>query len=294
MSAFLESEIGILTPEQAFFHILPVPYEATVSYGNGTANGPEAILTASQQLEIWDGFSIPARKGICTWQTVKSQQTPQKEMKAIERAVDTILPFGMPVLLGGEHSITAGALQALKKRYGTFGVVQFDAHADLRDSYEGSPYSHACVMHRALDLGLPVFQLGVRSLSPEEVKLRQERKIGFLDAYTLHTTKMPATILPPNFPQNIYISFDVDGLDPSVIPGTGTPEPGGLSFIQAMLLLQKIISERNTIGFDVVELAPIAGQHLSEFTVARLIYNIMGIIERKNEKPLQKQLALTP
>lgn len=286
MSAFLESEIGILTPEQAFFHILPVPYEATVSYGNGTANGPEAILTASQQLEIWDGFSIPARKGIYTWQAVKSQQTPQKEIEAIEQAVAAILPFGMPVLLGGEHSITTGALQALKKRYGTFGVVQFDAHADLRNSYEGSPYSHACVMHRALDLGLPVFQLGVRSLSPEEVKLRQERKIGFLDAYTLHTTELPATILPPNFPQNIYISFDVDGLDPSVIPGTGTPEPGGLSFIQAMILLQKIIAERNTIGFDAVELAPLAGQHLSEFTVARLIYNIMGIIERKNEKPL--------
>ncbi len=291
MAAFLESEIGVLAPEQAFFHILPVPYEATVSYGGGTANGPEAILAASRQLELWDGFSIPAEKGICTWQAVESQPTPQTQMAAIEQAVAAILPFGMPVLLGGEHSITTGALQALKERYGTFGVVQFDAHADLRDTYEGSPYSHACVMHRTLDLGLPVFQIGVRSLSPEEVKLRLERKIGFLDAYTLHTTPLPTTILPSNFPQNIYISFDVDGLDPSVIPGTGTPEPGGLSFMQAMLLLQKIISERNTIGFDVVELAPLAGQHISEFAAARLVYNIMGLIERKNEKPLQNETA---
>lgn len=278
--AFLESEIGLLKPEQALFQIIPVPYEATVSYGGGTAEGPAALLAASQQLETWDGFSVPADEGIYTWPFVNCKQGAEAVLAAIEQATARALDFGLPVLLGGEHSITTGALRALKKKYGTFGVVQFDAHADLRDTYEGSPYSHACVMHRALDLGLPVFQLGVRALSLPEVHLQQEKNIGFLDAHTLHTTPLPEKILPPDFPGCIYITFDVDGLDPAVIPGTGTPEPGGLTWTQAMLLLQKVTTERTPIGFDVVELAPLAGQHVSEFAAARLVYNIMGMITR--------------
>ena len=177
--------------------------------------------------------------------------------------------------------MTWGALKALKEKYGTFGVVQFDAHADLRDTYEDTPWSHACVMHRALDLGLSLFQIGVRSMSFPEIEVRKKHKVGFLDGYELGTTGLPESLLPEDFPKRIYITFDVDGLDPSVIPGTGTPEPGGMTWYQAMQALEQVVAGREVIGCDVVELAPVAGQHVSEFAAARLTYNLLGIIQRK-------------
>ena len=148
---FLASELPVAEPESCLFHVLPVPLEATVSYAGGTARGPEAILEASDQLELWDGESVPAEAGIYTWPAVDISGSPETVLGRVEAAVGGILDCnGLPVLLGGEHTVTYGALAALKKRFGTFGIIQFDAHADLRDSYEGSPWSHACVMRRAV------------------------------------------------------------------------------------------------------------------------------------------------
>lgn len=283
LPGFLESEIGLPDPKDSLFHVIPVPYEATVSYGGGTSNGPEAILEASQQLEIYDGEGTPGEHGIFTREPIDCTGDAETVLNRIEQVVGQVLELEkIPVLLGGEHTVTLGALRSLQTRYGEFGVVQFDAHADLRDTYEGTPYSHACVMRRALDLDLQLFQIGVRALSPKEVELREKMKIGRLDARELATSPMPDIILPEDFPNDIYITFDVDGLDPSVIPATGTPEPGGLNWWQAMLLLDKLAAERTVIGMDVVELAPMDNHHVSNFAAARLAYNMMGFVSRSD------------
>ncbi|MEZ6852438.1 agmatinase [Halodesulfovibrio aestuarii] len=280
MNKFLASELEETTPEQCRFQVVPVPFEATVSYGGGTAEGPRAILEASDQLELWDGESIPANEGIYTHEAVDCTGPTEQVLARIEAAISTAAEYGMPVMLGGEHSVTLGALRALKKKYGTFGIVQFDAHADLRKAYEGNPYSHASVMHRALELELPVFQLGVRAFCTEEVAVRAKHNIPHIDAKELALSPLPDTLLPDGFPENIYITFDVDGLDPSVIRATGTPVPGGIQWWQAITLLEKAVKGRNVVGCDVVELAPQEGDHASDFAAAQLTYSMLGIIQR--------------
>ncbi|HKK32218.1 MAG TPA: agmatinase [Desulfomicrobiaceae bacterium] len=282
---FLDSEIEQPRPEQALFHIICAPYEQTVSYGEGTGKGPAAIIEASQQLELFDGFSIPADEGIHTHPPLACTGSAEQVLEEIRDCTARVARLGkVPVLLGGEHTVTWGALKALQEIHGTFGVVQFDAHADLRDTYEGTPWSHACVMHRALDLGLSLFQVGVRSMSFPETEVRTRHGVKFVDGYELGTKGLPESLLPRNFPDKIYVTFDVDGLDPSVIPGTGTPEPGGLTWYQAMQALAESVAGRTVIGADVVELAPIAGEHVSDFAAARLVYNLLGMIQRNSKK----------
>ena len=280
MKRFLASELKESKPEECRFQIVPVPFEATVSYGGGTAQGPAAILEASDQLELWDGESIPAEEGIYTHEAVDCSGNAEEVVGNIEVAVAKAAEYGMPVVLGGEHTVTLGALRALKKKHGTFGIVQFDAHADLREAYEGDPYSHASVMRRALDLELPVFQLGVRAFCTEEVEVRTKYNVPHIDAKQLALNPLPDTLLPDSFPKNIYITFDVDGLDPSVIRATGTPVPGGITWWQAITLLEKAVTGRNVIGCDVVELAPQEGDHASDFAAAQLTYSMLGIIQR--------------
>lgn len=293
---FLESEIEVRAAADCRFQVIPVPFEATVSYGGGTAGGPAAILEASCQLETptaykagynQTGCNLPLEQGIFTWPAVDCSGPAEMVLERIEAAVEQALasgPRALPVLLGGEHSVTLGALRALKKRYGQFGVIQFDAHADLRDSYEGSPYSHACVMRRAVDdLGLALLQFGVRSLSPEEVEFRKLKEIPHLDAsqamFPLSSSFEPTGIIPDDFPHQAFLTFDIDALDASLMPATGTPEPGGLFWWDALRLVEASLSGRTCLGFDVVELAPIAGLHAPDFTAARLVYEIMGIID---------------
>ena len=279
---FLASELPVAEPESCLFHVLPVPLEATVSYAGGTARGPEAILEASDQLELWDGESVPAEAGIYTWPAVDISGSPETVLGRVEAAVGGILDCnGLPVLLGGEHTVTYGALAALKKRVGTFGIIQFDAHADLRDSYEGSPWSHACVMRRAVkDLGLPLAQFGVRAMCLDEVEARKEHGVTFHDAASIARSGLPESLLPPDFPRQVYLTFDVDGLDPSIMPATGTPVPGGLGWYQSLDIAERTLSGRDVLGFDVVELAPVPGMHASDFAAARLAYALMGIVAR--------------
>lgn len=270
-------------PENALFHIIPVPCEQTVSYGAGAADGPRAILEASLQLELFDGVGIPADSGIYTHPPVDCSGPMPAVLTNIARAVATVLHLNkIPVLLGGEHAITPGAIPELKNRFDDFGVVQFDAHADLRDSYLDDPNSHACAMRRILDLDIPIFQIGNRSMSLPEHQLRHDLSIGHLDASDIAQNGIPKKILPENFPRNLFITFDVDAFDPSVIPATGTPEPGGLTWYDVMHMLNNLLQERTVVGMDFVELAPIAGLHASDFTIARLIYNFFGMIVRNN------------
>ncbi len=279
---FLESEIAQPCEEDARFHVIPAPYEKSVSYGTGTYAGPSKILAASQQLELFDGWGIPAQAGIYTHPPVDCAGSHEAALAGISRTAADVLDMGkFPVLLGGEHTVTIGALQALDNLSGEYGIIQFDAHADLRDTYQDSLYSHACVMRRALDMGFPILQIGVRSMSPEEHEFRKkERSIRYLDAADIAKNGIKSLVIPESFPHKVYITFDVDAFDPSVMPATGTPEPGGLNWYNAMHALEMICAARNVIGFDVVELAPISGLHYAEYTAARLIYNMMGFVAR--------------
>ena len=278
-SHFLEGEIPNTNPEDAAFHVIPVPLESSVSYGGGTGAGPAAVIEASTQLELWNGKSVPANLGIHTTDAVNCSGDVAKTLSRIEDAVCYAMECeAMPVVIGGEHTVTLGALRALQNRNRKFGIVQFDAHADLRNTYGGSPYSHACVMRRAADdLGLPIFQIGVRALCLEEVEYRKEMEIPHLDARKLFLKGIPKQLLPSDFPEKIYITFDVDGLDPSVIRATGTPVPGGIGWHEALSLLEAAVEGRKLIGTDIVELAPMKDDHASDFAAAQLAYFMMGL-----------------
>ena len=288
---FMASELSSIDADKALFHIIPAPWEKSVSYGKGTIHGPAAIIKASQQLEKWDGFSVPARRGIYTkYLNLKKGKTGSdntgKFLGLVEKAVyDSLSEKHIPIVLGGEHTVSLGSFRAIDKEgspyKGKTGIIQFDAHGDLRDKYEGNSLSHACVMRRAYEIGFPLFQLGVRSISLEELDLRKNnKKINYMDAYEAVTQNINKIKLPDDFPENVYLTIDVDGFDISVFPATGTPEPGGLGWYQVLSIIESVAAQRKIIGFDVVELAPDGVSHASEFTAARLVYNVMGIVER--------------
>ncbi len=283
--SFIESEFPPEPPERARFHVLPVPLEKTVSYGPGTARGPAAVLLASQQLEAYDSGKIAGDAGIHPPPPVDCAHLSHAEalIKIQSRTTGLLAPGRVPIFLGGEHSLTLPVVRALiawreQEEMDSFGVVQFDAHADLRATCEGSGLGHACVMRRVYEHGIPIFQIGVRSLCVEEARFRDEHGIPHLDAETLHILGTPTEpLLPTSFPRDVYITFDVDAFDPSLVPSTGTPEPGGLGWWQAVNALKRVFRERQVIGCDIVELAPIPGLHAPDFTIAKLVYRIMGM-----------------
>lgn len=276
---FLGSEITPSTPENARFHVLPVPWERSVSYGAGTARGPAAILEASWQLESWDKGRVPAEEGIFTHSPVDVTGAPEAVLDRIaEVVVDIVKQGAVPVVLGGEHTVTYGVVRGLLAAdVGDFGIVQIDAHADLRDSYEGDPLSHACVMRRIVEAGVPLYQLGVRAMCAEEAAAREQHGVGFVDADILVPGGIQEFELPADFPEQVFFTLDVDGLDPSVIPATGAPVPGGLGWYQTLSLFESVARQRRLIGFDLMELAPIPGFHCYDFAAAQLVYKMMGI-----------------
>ncbi|MFZ4395439.1 MAG: agmatinase [Kiritimatiellia bacterium] len=281
LPSFLALDVPPALPDKARFEIIPVPLEHSVSYGRGTAAGPASLLEASLQLEAYDGEGVPAYAGIYTGPAVDCVVETVEVLLQVERRVAAALAGGrVPVVLGGEHTVTLGAVRAFAAGGKPFGVVQFDAHADLRDQYEENPFSHACVMRRIIDLGVPVFQVGVRSLSVAEAVFRQDHAIAGWDAATLAQVNPSPLALPPDFPAQIYLTFDVDAFDPAVMPGTGTPEPGGLFWHEALRLIEGVLTGRRLVGFDVTELAPVPGSHISEFTAAKLVYRLMAVALR--------------
>ena len=279
---FLSSELPSTRPGKAFFHVLPVPYEKTVSYGHGTAKGPAAILEASNQLERWDGQSDPGKLGIYTWPAIDCSRAPGRVIDEIAFSVKKILQLKkMPVVLGGEHTVTWGVIKGyLDAGVKDFGVVQIDAHADLRDAYEGDKLSHASVMRRVVEAGIPLVQLGVRAYCEEERDARRKHKVLAFDGVDLVPRGTSKIKLPKKFPSKVFFTLDVDGIDPSVLPATGTPVPGGLGWYQTLGLFESVVRQRRIIGFDVMEFAPIEGFHAFDFAAALLTYKLMGIVQR--------------
>jgi agmatinase len=287
---FLDTEVPDLPPEQARFHVLPVPYEKTVSYGHGTALGPGAIIASSGQLERFDGTSDPGAEGIYTWPAIDCSGKPEKVIDAIAAAVENILRLKkIPVVLGGEHTVTWGVIKGyLDAGVKDFGVVQIDAHADLRDAYEGDKYSHASVMRRVVEAGVPLVQLGNRAFCEEEREARRKHKVLAFDANQIVPKAVSKIALPKKFPKNVFFTVDVDGIDPSVLPATGTPVPGGLGWYQTLGLFESVARQRRIIGFDVMEFAPIPGFHAFDFAAAMLTYKLMGIVQR-NSRPYTRR-----
>lgn len=279
---FLGSEIEQPAPDQALFHVLPVPYEQSVSYGGGTGRAPAAILEASWQLEQWDGHSKPCDQGIFTCEPVDCSGVPEQTIENIAQATAEIVAHGaLPVVFGGEHTVTYGVLKGLKAAgIDDFGIVQIDAHADLREAYEGDPLSHASVMKRAVDMGIPLYQLGIRALCEEEIQIRQEFGVLYQDAEELAANNIQQIQLPDDFPQKVFFTLDIDGMDPSIFPSTGTPVPGGLGWYQTLNIFESVAKQREIIGFDITEFSPIDGFHAYDFAAALLCYKLMGIVQR--------------
>ena len=267
--------------------VLPVPFERTTTYGKGAARGPAAILAASHQVEWYDEElrREPYRQGIYTTPFLELQSKGLAPALAeIEIAARSHLEAGrFLVILGGEHSLTLGAVRAAAATHGkigqTIGVIQFDAHGDLRDEYEGSPFSHACVMRRILDEGLPTLAVGIRSLSAPEAELIQTRRLPTLWGYQLHEADERWDDLLRALPDKIYLTFDLDYFDPSLLSATGTPEPGGGRWWPTLRLLRRLFRKKNVVAMDVVELAPREQEPASDFTAARLVYKCIGYRE---------------
>ncbi|HPC48684.1 MAG TPA: arginase family protein, partial [Kiritimatiellia bacterium] len=237
-------------------------------------------LAASQQLEACDaeGRLTPAR--IHTQRAVSSRsRDPEVWIAAVEKRVaQTLACRSVPVLLGGEHTVSLGAARAFHAARDLVGFIQFDAHADLRGTYEGSPLSHACVMRRIHELGFPCLQIATRAVSPEEQEYRKAHRssISFYDARVIADDGMSRHFIPRGFPKRVYITFDLDGLDPAVLPATGTPVPGGLFWYDAIRILRRIAATRDIVGLDVVELAPNRASPHADFTAALLTQTLMG------------------
>ncbi|MBU0532063.1 agmatinase [Candidatus Micrarchaeota archaeon] len=261
--------------EEAEIVVLPVPYDSTVSYISGTRLGPAAIIEASNYLEAYDielGINICDKLKIHTAEELPvAEKKPEEMVKVVEEAVRKIVKAGKkPVVFGGEHTITAGVVAGLDS---PVSVLQIDAHTDLRNSYQGTKYSHGCAMRRVREITDDVVQVGIRSMCDEEADyIKQnglEKKIHY--AYE----KLDIKKIVSQLGENVYVSVDVDGFDPSVVPGTGTPEPGGLSWYDVVSLM-KAVSKKNVVGFDIVEALPVPPLPISEYTAAKLAYTMMG------------------
>jgi len=261
--------------------IIPVPYDLTTSYLSGTRRGPLAIIDASTHIELFDEELKQdiSSVGIHTLgQLEPDTANPKHMIERVEKIVVRCLQAQkFPVVLGGEHSITLGAVRALRSEYPDFGVVQFDAHADLRNTYLGSPYNHACIGRRIFEL-CHLRQAGIRSLSREEHDFLQKEELLTLFAYNMHADKEWITKLIDGLPSHIYITIDLDVLDPSVMPAVGTPEPGGLGWYELIKAIRKIANERTVVGFDIVELCPHPANPAPDYLAARLCYKTLGYL----------------
>ena len=279
-------DLKYLPVQDAEAIVLPIPYEATTTYGAGTREGPEAILAASRQVELWDEENNwdPSKKIKLTTALPISPEAsgPQAMLDKIRRQVQTWVSQGKLVLaLGGEHTITVALVQAVQTKYPDVTVVALDAHADLRETYDGTKLSHACTLRRVYESGRPLTILGVRSYSKEEADLLWVApRMKMFKAQELHTPEGWGQALEhlQQIPGPVYLTIDLDSLDPGIMPAVGTPEPGGLNYSQVLAIISTLAQRGPVIGLDLVELAPIPGNRVSEFTAARILYKALGYI----------------
>lgn len=260
--------------------VLPLPYEGTVSYGRGTAKGPQAIINASSQVELYDeDIDGEAYKiGIATLPAVglTGLDTLQMSQRVGAQVLKILNDKKFPVCLGGEHSITPAIVEAVCSIYNDVTVIQFDAHADLRQEYEGNPLSHACALARVREI-CPAVQVGIRNLSVEEAAWIKKDNLPVYFAKDIHnSTDWMSRAITDIKTQNVYLTIDVDAFDSSIMPATGTPEPGGLNWYQITSFIKLLTKSKKMVGCDLVELAPIAGLHACDFLVAKLAYKCIG------------------
>lgn len=264
--------------------LLPVPYDATVSYTVGTRNGPRAILEASRNVELFDDELLTdiSAVGIATLSPViPDMGGPERMVQRLHDIAGSVVEDGKLLgLLGGEHTITVGAVRAIAARHPGLSVLQIDAHLDLRDTYEDTPYNHACAMRRISD-HVPVVPVGIRNVSQEEYEYVHAMALEPFYARTLHGQLRWIDAVIDRLTDPVYITVDLDGLDPSIMPAVGTPEPGGLDWYQTTALLRQVCERRRVVGFDVVELCPIPGLHAPDFLAARLVYKLIGYIHHR-------------
>jgi len=261
--------------------VIPVPYEATVSYKKGTKNGPRAIIEASNYLELYDQEldAEPYTIGIHTSTPISVEQlAPEAMMEAVYQRMTFVIDHNkFPVTLGGEHSITLGIVKALRKRYSSLSVLQLDAHADLRNSYSGSCYSHACVMRRISEY-CKFVGLGIRSLSTEEAQYLKSRSLKLISSQEIGEKKPWKDLVSRVLSDEVYVTIDLDVLDPSIMPAVGTPEPGGLRWEDTLEILRFVAENKKIVGMDVVELCPLSNQVAPDFLAAKLVYKIIGYV----------------
>src|SRR5215467_1148795 len=277
-------EFGGTTPTTANFAdarvvILPIPLDRTTSYVPGTRNGPHEILVASSHMELWDEETHTDVHGIGIY-TMPEMEFPfaaiDDVIAEINRVAAELVSRGkFPFVLGGEHSITAPIVKAVAEKHPGLSVLQIDAHADLRDTYMGTPNNHACAMRRVLDYATTT-QVGIRSLSPEEAAAIPSLKTKIFYDFNMRDDPKWIDRVVDSLGENVYITIDCDGLDPAIMPAVGTPEPGGLSWYETLRLLRRVIESRKVVGCDLVELAPLAGNIAPNFLCAKLIYKILS------------------
>jgi len=285
-SHYLQNNFGCLpdeysSKEKSAIVIIPAPYGGTLSYKTGANEGPNAIIRASMNMELYDEElkKNTFEKGIHTLPEIEPDfSSPESMIKRVEEAASDVAGAGkLPVLLGGEHSISAGAVRALKQKFPALSVLQIDAHTDLRESWEGTRHSHACVMKRITELCRAV-QIGIRSTSEEEKEaVEKNRKNIFWAKDMKDSSWMDKAI--SRLSDDVYLTIDLDGLDPSIMPAVGTPEPGGIQWYPLLRFLKKLCEKKTIRGFDVVELSPIPGNISPDFLAAKLVYKIIGYMK---------------
>ncbi|NOX60021.1 MAG: agmatinase [Planctomycetes bacterium] len=264
------------------FAVLPIPYDATVSYQSGTRAGPQAILSASQQVELYDdelSFE-PYRTGVCTLDPVEPVASGPSQMhEVIFKASRKPVRDGKFLFaLGGEHGVTSGLVRAVATKHKKLSILQIDAHLDLRDQYEGSPFSHASVMRRCLEHVDRVVPVGIRNVAKEEAVFLKKSGIKPIFARDCQGSNDWIESVLERLGDSVYVTIDIDAFDPGFAPGTGTPEPGGLDWYQVTGLLRRVAAAKRIVAADIVEVLPIPGQVVTEFLAARLAYRLMAYV----------------
>ncbi len=277
---FLDLPPEMRDPQHSRFAVLPVPYDETSSWKKGSDKGPEAIIDASAIVEWYDiqTNAEPCRRGITTLPPIEWKGSPKELADHVEAAMDAIFDREqIPILLGGEHSVSVGAIRAAARRVKGLSVLQIDAHGDTREEYEGSTYSHACVMAWAKEW-CQIVQVGIRAIDASEAETMSRDRVFFAHDIVQNpdTSWMDRAI--DLLSDDVYITIDLDAFDPSLIPATGTPEPGGLSWSDVDRFLNRVVAKRRVAAFDVVELLPMPGHHASAFAAAKLIYRLISLI----------------
>ena len=278
--------------DKARILIWPISYEGTVSYGGGTGQGAAAIIDASRNMELYDEETDAEvyKLGIHTLDESPSLDPPERMMNSLyERAKQLVSTSKFVAMIGGEHSVSAPVIRAHSETYSNFSVLQIDAHADLRDSYDGTPHSHASIMARVVkDLRIPAVQVGIRSISVDEARVIDQLPTRIFWAKDIVGRDDWWDDAIEGLTENVYLTIDIDGLDPSLVSATGTPEPGGLGWYETIGLIRTLARNRNVVGMDLTEYSYVEGQNASAFLCAKLIYKTLGFVFEKETGRVRK------